>query len=387
MPFTLKPAAGEDFFNREELLHEMLATLANTEVDMGFALIGPRRVGKTSILKEVASRLNQRGEVVAIYLSVWQLVENTLKEFSQELTTATFDAFKPRFATKHKLKELLRVPAKKVYGVLKTLDIHIRLMDEIEVELASREKRLDAGSLMENVFNLIENLSQDFGVRSVLMIDEFPSLIELKNGKRIGEAIIRKLRTINEGLQNTVLCISGSIRKTMEIALLSPTSPFYRQFIVRKVGPLDKSSVGGLLKKNLTRPISRDAIDEVYSLTYGIPFYVQFIGRELERSPQPSIDRSSVVQAFAEMLQEEGDVIFAQEFYGLNDKERAILRTMAIGDLNKLSEIAHQLNETPNVISKYLEQLVYKGVIDKQTKGRYDITDPVFNSWLRAKFR
>jgi len=387
MPFTLKPAAGEDFFNREELLHEMLATLANTEVDMGFALIGPRRVGKTSILKEVASRLNQRGEVVAIYLSVWQLVENTLKEFSQELTTATFDAFKPRFATKHKLKELLRVPAKKVYGVLKTLDIHIRLMDEIEVELASREKRLDAGSLMENVFNLIENLSQDFGVRSVLMIDEFPSLIELKNGKRIGEAIIRKLRTINEGLQNTVLCISGSIRKTMEIALLSPTSPFYRQFIVRKVGPLDKSSVGGLLKKNLTRPISPDAIDEVYSLTYGIPFYVQFIGRELERSPQPSIDRSSVVQAFAEMLQEEGDVIFAQEFYGLNDKERAILRTMAIGDLNKLSEIAHQLNETPNVISKYLEQLVYKGVIDKQTKGRYDITDPVFNSWLRAKFR
>ncbi|RKY64468.1 MAG: hypothetical protein DRQ02_11425 [Candidatus Latescibacterota bacterium] len=387
MPFTLKPAAGEDFFNREELLHEMLATLANTEVDMGFALIGPRRVGKTSILKEVASRLNQRGEVVAIYLSVWQLVENTLKEFSQELTTATFDAFKPRFATKHKLKELLRVPAKKVYGLLKTLDIHIRLMDEIEVELASREKRLDAGSLMENVFNLIENLSQDFGVRSVLMIDEFPSLIELKNGKRIGEAIIRKLRTINEGLQNTVLCISGSITKTMEIALLSPTSPFYRQFIVRKVGPLDKSSVGGLLKKNLTRPISPDAIDEVYSLTYGIPFYVQFIGRELERSPQPSIDRSSVVQAFAEMLQEEGDVIFAQEFYGLNDKERAILRTMAIGDLNKLSEIAHQLNETPNVISKYLEQLVYKGVIDKQTKGRYDITDPVFNSWLRAKFR
>ena len=387
MPFTLKPAAGEDFFNREELLHEMLATLANTEVDMGFALIGPRRVGKTSILKEVASRLNQRGEVVAIYLSVWQLVENTLKEFSQELTTATFDAFKPRFATKHKLNELLRVPAKKVYGLLKTLDIHIRLMDEIEVELASREKRLDAGSLMENVFNLIENLSQDFGVRSVLMIDEFPSLIELKNGKRIGEAIIRKLRTINEGLQNTVLCISGSITKTMEIALLSPTSPFYRQFIVRRVGPLDKSSVGGLLKKNLTRPISPDAIDEVYSLTYGIPFYVQFIGRELERSPQPSIDRSSVVQAFAEMLQEEGDVIFAQEFYGLNDKERAILRTMAIGDLNKLSEIAHQLNETPNVISKYLEQLVYKGVIDKQTKGRYDITDPVFNSWLRAKFR
>jgi AAA+ ATPase superfamily predicted ATPase len=387
MSFTLKPAAGEDFFNREELLHEMLTTLTNTRVDMGFALIGSRRTGKTSILREVARRLNQESEIVAIYLSVWELVENTLREFSQELTTATFDVFKPRFATRHKLKKLLRVPAKKVYELLKTLDIRIKLMDEIEVELARRERRIDAGGLLEDVFGLIENLSRDFAVRSVLIIDEFPSLIDLKNGKKIGEGIIRKIRTINEGLQNTVLCISGSIRKTMEIALLSPTSPFYRQFIVRKVGPLDKPSVNGLLEKNLTRPISQDAMDEVYNLTYGIPFYVQFIGRELERRPESSINRTSVIQAFAEMLQQEGDVIFAQEFYSLNDKERVILKTMAMGDVDKPSAIAHQLNETPNVIGKYLEHLVYKGVIHKQTKGKYDVTDPVFKSWLRARFR
>jgi len=43
MPFTLKPASGEDFFDREELLDEMLATLTNTKVDMGFALYSSRR--------------------------------------------------------------------------------------------------------------------------------------------------------------------------------------------------------------------------------------------------------------------------------------------------------------------------------------------------------
>ena len=67
----------------------------------------------------------------------------------------------------------------------------------------------------------------------------------------------------------------------------------------------------------------------------------------------------------------------------MNDKERVILRTMAVDDLYKLGQIAYQLNETPNVIGKYLKHLVYKGVVHKQAKGKYDLNDPVFKSWLK----
>lgn len=387
MAFTLKPAVGKNFLNREEIVKEMVETLSNFNIDMGFALVGPRRMGKTSILKEVARRLNKKKEIVSIYISIWELAESNIREFSQEFTAAIFDAFKPRFATKHKLKELLKVPAKKVYDLLKTLDMHIKIMDEIEIELGKREKRVDTSTLIKNVFNLIESLSTDFRVRSILMIDEFPSIIDLKNGEKIGEGIIKKIRTINEGLEKTVLCVSGSIRKTMESAVILPSSPFYRQLIIKKIGPLDESSVKKLLQNSLNKTISKEALAHVHNLTHGIPFYIQFIGRELEKNTKVYIDRISIDKAFHEMLHEEGDIIFSQEFYSLNDRERAILKTMSLYNLNKLSKIAYKLNQGSNVVGKYMEYLAYKGIINKQTKGNYEIADPVFEDWIKEKLQ
>lgn len=60
MSFTLQPATKDNFIDREDILKEMLNTLTDRNIRMGFALVGPRRIGKTSILKEVAGRLKKR---------------------------------------------------------------------------------------------------------------------------------------------------------------------------------------------------------------------------------------------------------------------------------------------------------------------------------------
>jgi len=49
MAFTLQPAIKDDVVNREDILMEMVSSLQDEGVRMGFALIGPRRIGKTSI--------------------------------------------------------------------------------------------------------------------------------------------------------------------------------------------------------------------------------------------------------------------------------------------------------------------------------------------------
>jgi len=66
------------------------------------------------------------------------------------------------------------------------------------------------------------------------------------------EGIIKKIRTIYEGLENTILCISGSVRKTMEITALSPSSAFYRQFIIKNIGPFDIEAATKVLENNLS---------------------------------------------------------------------------------------------------------------------------------------
>jgi AAA+ ATPase superfamily predicted ATPase len=70
MPFTLQPAVKNDFINREDILKEMLSTLQDENVRMGYALVGPRRIGKTSILKEVIRGWNKKRKA-KLFLSIF----------------------------------------------------------------------------------------------------------------------------------------------------------------------------------------------------------------------------------------------------------------------------------------------------------------------------
>ncbi|MGY4707019.1 hypothetical protein ACVNPS_04605 [Candidatus Bipolaricaulota sp. J31] len=55
--FTLRPVRGEAFLDREELVTEMVEALSSPTERTGFALMGKRRMGKTSVFLEVARRL------------------------------------------------------------------------------------------------------------------------------------------------------------------------------------------------------------------------------------------------------------------------------------------------------------------------------------------
>jgi len=385
MAFTLQPATKDDFVNREKILDEMFSTLTDERTRMGFALVGPRRVGKTSILKEVARRLDKEAKIVPVYFSLWDLTENTILEFCSRLTLSVIDGFKPYLSLKFKIKEILNVPAHKIFEVLRSLDIKIGVFEEMEISLRmGKSGEIGPNELIEKAFQFGETLALQNNVRLILMLDEFPSVMDLKNRVKSGEAIIRKIRTIHERLVNTVLCISGSVRKTMEMAALSPSSAFYRQFISKNIGPFDKKPVREMLEKNLDRAIDADVVERVHWITSGIPFYLQFIGRRLQISKK--INVRTVDAAFEEFLEEEGDILFLEELKAFSNKERLILFEMAYNDLKSPSEIQKRTQEKSNVISRYLNYFLLKGVLEKKEKGVYEFFDPVFKTWLKRKY-
>ena len=94
-----------------------------------------------------------------------------------------------------------------------------------------------------------------------------------------------------------------------------------------------------------------------------------------------------IEEVFQEILEEEGDIIFNEEFYRLPDKERTTLRAMAKTEGGKLSEISRNIEDGVNVVSKYLEYLIVKGIVEKENRGIYKIADPVFGDWIKRNFR
>jgi len=387
MAFTLQPAVKDDFIDREEILTEMLSTLEDKSTRMGFALVGPRRIGKTSILKEVVRRLEGRKNIVPVYFSLWDVIENTLPELCTRISLAIIEGFKPHLSSKLKMKQLLKVPVLKFFEVLRSLDIKISLFDEIEIALRmGKSGEIDPNTLVEKLFLFCENIARENGVRLILMLDEFPSIMDVKNKTKLGEGIVKKIRTIYEDLENTVLCISGSIRKTMEITSLSPSSVFYRQFIIRNIEPFDLEATTEILENNLGAKISAEAISRFYGLTGGIPFYLQFLGRELGRFSPESVDLPDIENSFNQFLLQEGDILFSEQIKSFSDKEKIILSSMAYYDLKTPVEIQKSSGEPSNVISRYMEYFLSKGVLQREKKGIYQFTDSVFKVWLKRKF-
>ena len=387
MAFTLQPAVKDDFVDREDILADMLSTLKDKSTRMGFALVGSRRIGKTSILKEVVRRLEEEKDIVPVYFSIWDLVENTLPELCTRITLAIIEGFKPHLSLKLKMKQLLNVPVLKFFEVLRSLNMKIAFFDEIEIALRmGKSGEIDHNTLIEKMFLFGEKMAKENGVRLVLVLDEFSSIMDVKNKTKLGEGIIKKIRTICEDLENTILCISGSIRKTMEITAISPSSAFYRQFIIKNIEPFDLEATTKILENNLDQKISAEAISRFYELTGGIPFYLQFLGRELSRFSFASIGPLQIEKSFDQFLLQEGDIIFAEQIKSFSDKEKMILSRMACYDLRTPAEIQKSSGEPSNVVSRYMEYFLSKGVLQREKKGVYQFTDPVFEVWIKRRF-
>jgi len=387
MAFTLQPALKDDFIDREDILADMLSTLENKYTRMGFALVGPRRIGKTSILKEVGRRLEGKKGIVPVYFSLWDLVENTLPELCSRITLSIVEGFKPHLSLKLKMKQLLNVPVLKFFEVLRSLDIKLSFFDEIEMALRMGKKgEIDSNTLVEKVFLFGEKIAKENGVRLVLALDEFPSIMDVKNKRKLGEGIIKKMRTIYEDLENTILCISGSIRKTMEITALSPSSAFYRQFIIKNIEPFDLEATTEILENNLGVKLSAEVISRLYGLTEGIPFYLQCLGRELGRFSPASVGLQEIENSFDQFLLQEGDILFSEQIKSFSDKEKIILSRMANYGLKTPVEIQKSSGEPSNVVSRYMEYFLSKAVLQREKEGVYQFTDPVFKEWLKRRF-
>ena len=379
MHFTLQPVTGTGFINRTELLEEMVAELEDTESTIGYALYGKRRIGKTSVLKEVQKRLENEDRIVTVYLSVWDLIEGRVDEFCQKLSMGIIDAYRPHTGLKYKTKELIRTPLAVLRKFLDKAELRI-VYDEIEFFL-TLEKNIDRNLLVEHAFNLAEKFAEETDTKCILLLDEFPSVIELKSDNAmVGEQILRKIRTLFESWARTTLCISGSIRSTMNLTVLSSTSPFYRQLVMKEIGPLKKEAVKELLLRNLE--ITDAGIEQIYEFSAGIPFYVQFIGKMIENKGTVTIEDIKEIEG--EFLREEGDLLFKGEFNDLSSKERLVILCIAKG-CHTPKEIATILTDKVSNVSRFLAYLEAKGYISKKEKGYYVLEDPVFGMWLRMR--
>ena len=385
MSFYLTPVEGELLIGREDEVKRMLSVLFEKDSRAGFAITGIRRIGKTSILKEVKRRLEEKN-IVAIYISAWDAFPATLDAFVSELFDRTILAFKDKFSLQMKIGDMIRLGQEGLANLLTHLNISASIEDKITYTVSyARGENVSRSRAISSVFEMADDLAVKTGTQCVLMIDEFPSLTDLKTGRQaVGDAILKLIRTINENYKRTSLVVSGSFAYTMQQAVGSQSSPLYKQLLSLHIEPLKEDAVREFVAKYLSaKKISKAGLRSLMAATGGIPYNLQLLGRYLKDSETDTIGKDAVAAAVSRMLKAEGRVHFASYLNMLKTSEVRIVKAMAKSGAKSPREIADAENREINEVTGLLCTLLSKDVVYKRRRGIYEITDGMFCAWLR----
>lgn len=386
MAFSLKPILGKKLIGRENEVNEIINSIVNNNT--GSAIYGVRRVGKTSILLEVKNQLEKNPRFKVVYTSLWELLPSTLEKFILEFFIQMLDSYLSDI--KIKFKELIKLDLPSIKKSLEHIKISSELKDKLVYLLDLwKNKDIDTFEIAKDILKLPQKLAEEYKCVSVMLLDEFPTILGYKDG----ESIVGYMRTLNERQDRVVYIIAGSERKTMEHVALSSVSPFYKQLISREIKALNKENVAIFIRKNLSwLKITDDAIDTIYRYSKGLPYYINLIGIMIENSrfelkEGDILDAKKVEGFILRFLNREGSLYYSEEFESLNDPEKYILGTMALYGASSPTDIVRITRKNNSYIASYLYRLKKKKIVFQDIQGNYKIRDPMFEQWIKYEFK
>lgn len=235
------PVIGKRFVGREDIMRKLEETWVMAEQLESVVLFGHRRMGKTSILRNVSTALGSRVKLAYVNL---QGLGNNLAEILIEIS--------------YEISEVLEISSPNDDDFFKLPYPTFRRY------LGKIEKQLDQNKL-------------------IIALDEFETIEHLINEGKIDPGFMQFLRTSIQQSPNIAFVLAGL--HTLDEMTADYFQPFFASVIPIQVGFMTKGSTAVILANpedgDFSLDYQRETIDEIYNLTHGQPYLVNLIGFQL----------------------------------------------------------------------------------------------------------
>jgi hypothetical protein len=388
------PGAGQrppELAGRDRELAQFAVTLERVGTgrpDRSMVLSGLRGVGKTVLLNALRSQAVQRawgtGKVEArpdqsVRLPLAQAVHAAVRELG------------------HRHRDPDRVA--EVIGVVKAFALRTGLEDRRSsrprwtppVDVPAARGRADSGDLELDVIELfgdVAALAADLGVGIALFVDEMQDVATAELAALCGAG-----HEISQ--RGAPLLVVGAGLPHLPVALAASKSYAERLFRYVRVDRLPRP----MAERAWTLPAAdedvaydADALDELYRLTDGYPYFVQAYGKVTwDVAVTSPITRADVLAAAPDAEAELAVGFFGARYDRATPSERDYMSAMA--DLGEGSddrgvataEIAAHLGRRPQSLSPARDGLIKKGLVFSAERGTVAFTVPHFGRFLRAQ--
>lgn len=360
-----------NFIGRER---ETKRLLDNFKGGINVILMSPRRLGKTSLVKHVCNKLDNK-DIITVYLDIFGCKSEY--DFYNKLTAEVLK----QTASK---SELWFEEAKEfLYRLTPKISFSPEPNSDFSISLGITPKT----HTPEEVLQMAETIAIKRKKRIVICIDEFQQIGEMANSKQIQA----RLRTVWQHQKHVSYCLFGSKHHLMSSIFLHRSMPFFQfgdTISLNKIATEDWVEYIVSHFADGKRTISRELAEEICKFTENYSAYVQQLAWLVFtlKEEGETVTENDVKQAENDLLAT-NDILFMQMIEPLSEFQLNFLRAIIAGVRKDfgLSEVRKEYNlGSYSNITRLKTALLERDLIEKQ-ETEWVITDPIFAKWLKQK--
>lgn len=375
MKFIFGKPTDEPFDRENEV--RLLTDLINRKQPT--AIIGIRRIGKTSIILKTLKNIS----LPKIYITTEDFVngksfdlQSFLAYYSSQVLSQLIVALENR---KNSPLQIVKIKGKEILEKLRDLIGYVKI--KFNLPLGDIEALIEGRNLKESVRNIIDlpqTLGENFDLNFVIIIDEFQYL---KLASQSYPGIFHLIRSRWQFHDRISYVISGSSVGLLEKIFTDKEEPFYQFFYPVIVKPFSEEQSKEFLRQGYfeeNKEFSEEALEIVVKEIDGIPAWLNYFGLKTLQCNKITSEcaKNMLVEMFNDPIVRS---IVEQEYNKLSKNAREIMKFLAMkggrGNLRGINLKKSSKNEG-------LKSLISEGYLTREERGIYAITDPVISKVL-----
>lgn len=426
--FTIgEPALPDYLVDREEEVEALVALLSTERIIYNVAVLGYRRIGKTSILNKVQQQLENKNFIV-VNFDVKKNIASPEILFTR-LNTQIFNAYVKHLSKGKRLKkkagrtvnQIIQKIAnamtnKKLKGVSfetsASPDGKVTITPKIEffpIDGRRKSETPDYQKIMETIFGTAKAFAEESDSRFVIMLDEFQDIVKLRHYRGLRNIIDQFRSILQERGANVSYLICGSRVHLLREFLHSGESSVFMHFKEYPINELKQPDAvrlfadylqerSGTSKNAADSKEIKELAEEAFKIVGGHAFYLMALADSWNIKNKERLE-----DTFARELRDPNGALRLYEEYALSeDLQEAeggpVLRTIlqflaSHRDKNDHSlipstgtQVANFLNRPLQQIRSYLDELArYDLILKNEQDKTYTIRDKVLESYLEQE--
>lgn len=353
---------------------EVAAVVEAMEQGGKLFLIGPRRYGKTSILRAASDRVAaKRGTVLRYdaeaFTSLELLAARILADTASTLATTIDKA---------------NVAIREFFKSVRPTATYNATDNKWTVSLAGMPGRAGGAPLIADVLDGVERAARKSKKSVAIVIDEFQKVII--EGGPDAEA---QIRAAIQRHRKVGYVFAGSNTRLLADMTSDPRRPFYKLGEVRFVGPLPRDDFAEFLERGFEAGnvrVAPGAIDAILSLAEQVPYNVQLLAHECWDHSRGATLTAAKVRGARDTVALRNDPIYSQIWISLAaTQQKALLALLRETTGLTSTEVTRRYDIPVPSMQKALAALESKGIVrEEQARGetRLRLEDPLFGAWV-----